>query len=536
MVSGKLKMQSTLVSLFRRGAPKNIRTKLLRDIVSLVIITTLILISIIFYQSKKLQQQISQSIILDTTSVVKGRFSRFIEPIEAYISFSSQWGKNGFYERLSDKQFTSIFMPMMEAYPHISAVILANSKGEEFFLHHTGDNWSSTRLEIRKDKTIKHWQGWIDPSQPPQSKEVVVDYDPRNRPWFTGALEKKSGEIAWTEPYLFFTAKQIGITASTSWKDKQGVDWVFAIDLIEDDLLNFLNELEAGQGGHIILVGRDGSIVAHNQATRNLQIESFTPITRAMELWNDGKWQETSSLQFIEDNHRWWAGFSLLNANNPSPWVVVIVPEKEIMGNLQQKWRRMGAFVIVVLAAGIFFAMRVVSKYSYQLRDLPRQNIDRHNINNDLLALIAAGESSTLEFKSTMRTNLKTGKKGKEIELAWLKAVVAFMNSDGGILLIGVADDGTIRGIGEDDFANEDKIGLHFKSLISHHIGPEFARFIRMKITTIDDQMVLIVECERVRKPIFLTVGKNEDFFVRSGPSNVKMTMSQMVKYLEERQ
>ncbi len=525
-----------LPSLFQRGAPRNIRSKLLRDIITLVIVTILVLTAIIFYQSQKLQKQVSETIITETTEVVKRRFSRFIEPIEAYISVGSQWGQKGFYEGLSDQKLTAIFIPMMEAYPHISGIILANSNGEEFFLHRNKTTWSSTRLEIRPDKTIKHWQGWIDVNSPPQKKDIIVEYDPRNRPWFKGALAKGLNETAWTDPYLFFTAQQIGVTASTSWQDKKGVDWVFAIDLLQEDLLKFLNELDAGRGGHIILVERDGSIVAHNQAAESLEIKSFAPITRAMELWNTEQRKTISPLQFMVDNHRWWAGFSLLNDNDSSSWVVVIVPETEIVGNLKQRWQQIGALVFVILGIAIMMATRVVAKYSYQLRDLPQQNINRHNIKNDLLALIKAGESATLEFKSTMRTNLRTGKPGKEIELAWLKGVVSFMNADGGILLIGVTDTGIICGIGEDDFTNEDKVSLHFKSLITHHIGPEFARFIRMKIVTIDDKMVLIIECERVRKPIFLTVGKNEDFFVRSGPANIKMSMSQMIKYLEERQ
>lgn len=180
-------------------------------------------------------------------------------------------------------------------------------------------------------------------------------------------------------------------------------------------------------------------------------------------------------------------------------------------------------------------AWRLVSKYSYQLRDLPRQNISDANYENEVLALIDAGESASLEFKSTLRRNLKTGKDGMEIAVAWMKTVVALMNSDGGILLIGVDDDGNIIGTDADEFENEDKCRLHFKNLVNHHIGPEFNRFIHLKVRDVQGKVVLVVECERVRKPVFLTMGKNEDFYVRSGPSSLKLSMSQMVKYLEER-
>ena len=71
--------------------------------------------------------------------------------------------------------------------------------------------------------------------------------------------------------------------------------------------------------------------------------------------------------------------------------------------------------------------------------------------------LIRYGESPNLEFKSTLRTNLKTGKAGKEIELAWLKSVVGFLNTDGGVLLIGVNDGGEVVSIAADQFENDDK-------------------------------------------------------------------------------
>ena len=205
------------------------------------------------------------------------------------------------------------------------------------------------------------------------------------------------------------------------------------------------------------------------------------------------------------------------------------------MGNVKKQWFRIAIAAIMILAAGILMALLLVRKYSYQLRDLPQQKIHNHDFENELFSLIAAGESASLEFKSTVRMNLKTGKNGKEIELAWLKNVVAFMNSDGGILLIGVDDDGKIVGIEADGFSNNDKCRLHCKNLINTHIGPEFSRFIHLKIHQVEGKTIVVIECERVRKPVFLTVGKNEDFYIRSGPSSLKLSMSQMAKYLDER-
>ncbi len=56
--------------------------------------------------------------------------------------------------------------------------------------------------------------------------------------------------------------------------------------------------------------------------------------------------------------------------------------------------------------------------------------------------VIAAGESSSVEFKSTSRINLFTGERDDKIELAIARTVAGFLNGDGGILVIGVDDNG----------------------------------------------------------------------------------------------
>jgi predicted HTH transcriptional regulator len=137
-----------------------------------------------------------------------------------------------------------------------------------------------------------------------------------------------------------------------------------------------------------------------------------------------------------------------------------------------------------------------------------------------------------VEFKSTVRTNLKTGKPGKEIEFAWLKAVVAFLNSSGGTLLIGVDDSGRIVGIEPDGFENADKCQLHLKNLINQHIGAEYSSFIQITLVDVDGMTVVLVECSPAREPVFLKIGKNEEFYIRSGPSSIKLSPSQTVSYV----
>jgi hypothetical protein len=110
-----------------------------------------------------------------------------------------------------------------------------------------------------------------------------------------------------------------------------------------------------------------------------------------------------------------------------------------------------------------------------------------------------------------------------------------FMNSEGGTLLIGVNDDSGLEGIEADGFESDDKCRLHLKNLLNQHIGAEFSRYIDCDLQTINGKTIVVITCEKVSGPVFLAVGKNEDFFIRSGPSSIRLSMSKMVKYLQQR-
>jgi predicted HTH transcriptional regulator len=188
-----------------------------------------------------------------------------------------------------------------------------------------------------------------------------------------------------------------------------------------------------------------------------------------------------------------------------------------------------------ILGIALLLSYLLVLKYGRQLKDRPSHALDEGKLDDSIRALIDQGESENLEFKSTMRMNLKSGKFGKEVEFAWLKTVVAFLNTNGGTLLIGVDDNGIIQGLDADDFENDDKCRLHFKNLISQHIGLEFSEFIEFDLKSTEGKTIGVVHCSRANAPVFLKHGRDEDFFIRSGPASLKLSVSQVLKYLKQR-
>ena len=109
------------------------------------------------------------------------------------------------------------------------------------------------------------------------------------------------------------------------------------------------------------------------------------------------------------------------------------------------------------------------------------------------------------------------------IELSVLKTVIAFLNTEGGTLLVGVNDGGDIAGVdGEIDkfYKNRDKFLLHFKNLIKAKIGEEFYPFIEHKLTRVEGKYILLVECKKSQSPCYLN---NKEFYVRTNPATGKL-------------
>jgi type I restriction enzyme, R subunit len=155
--------------------------------------------------------------------------------------------------------------------------------------------------------------------------------------------------------------------------------------------------------------------------------------------------------------------------------------------------------------------------------------------------LIKRGESKTLEFKSTLRWNLKENRQDdKFITHAVLKTVAAFLNTDGGDLLIGVADDGAIVGIEADRLDNDDKFMRHLAQVVRNGMGDRAGTCIDPKVQLVQDKGVCVISCQRSPEPVFLKWKGLEataegDFFVRSGPGTVRLPPDSAKEYIRTR-
>ena len=149
--------------------------------------------------------------------------------------------------------------------------------------------------------------------------------------------------------------------------------------------------------------------------------------------------------------------------------------------------------------------------------------------------LLSAGETDTVEYKSTLRTNLHTGGVDEKMSLAVLKTLAGFLNAKGGTLMIGVADDGKVVGLSADSFASEDKMALHLVNLIRDRIGDLLLPYIHPHFDEQEGDRVMVVHCEAGPKAAFVKDGAAHRFYVRGANATAELSGNVVTDYVKVR-
>ncbi|MCF5709969.1 HAMP domain-containing protein [Pseudomonas syringae] len=100
-------------------------------------------------------------------------------------------------------------------------------------------------------------------TQPPD--DMPGDYDPRTRPWYTGAIA--AGKTTLTEPYLDAVTKGLIVTIATPVKAASGVSGVVGGDLSLETLVKMISSLRLHNDGYAFLVDANGRILVHPDAS-----------------------------------------------------------------------------------------------------------------------------------------------------------------------------------------------------------------------------------------------------------------------------
>jgi serine/threonine protein kinase len=161
----------------------------------------------------------------------------------------------------------------------------------------------------------------------------------------------------------------------------------------------------------------------------------------------------------------------------------------------------------------------------------------------DIERLLASDESAELEFKASLREPVDRnpadkrplGELRKAVEHEVIETLAAFLNTDGGTLIIGVKDDRTIVGV-EVDYPwvksrSRDGWCLTFDHLVTHQLGAEVMEFINLQLQPWSDHTIAVIRCEPRPEPTWV----GDELYVRCIASTEKLSTRHAIAWWRQR-
>ncbi len=305
--------------------------------------------------------------------------------------------------------------------------------------------------------------------------------------------------------------------------------------MAEQGMITFVSD--TGEQQFFPLLSADASAAAstsHERGRAGIE-NGWSSDLVAAELEKHTVNQRQAIFQLEDGRRHFWVKLSPAYTQTDFKWLAIIKPEVELLAGIGIRsawinWALIGMIGINVLTF-LYYYLRYSRRYYFT---------------NQIKDIIKNGESAGLEFKSSLRYDLKEKQLNKALEGAILKSVAAFNNTDGGLLIIGVSDDARVLGL-QDDYstlkkADKDGFELHLRALISQAYGEHFAaRRVEIFFPVLENKEVCVVKVKKGRNALYTSVvdkngTKLEKFYIRMGNSSREIEkLSDIVDYQNQR-
>ena len=189
------------------------------------------------------------------------------------------------------------------------------------------------------------------------------------------------------------------------------------------------------------------------------------------------------------------------------------------------------------LGSGLALVLDSVESLSEKSRE--RSHLLKRQLTDQLPLIVAAGESETTEFKESLRWDVKEGRVNKALERVIAKSLAGFMNHQGGNLLIGLSDDGIVKGIEADcnSLKNKNRDGFEraLMDLVNNQLGGSAGTLVHLQFLECEGYTICWVIVDAATEPVYLKDGNISRYFVRLGNSTRELDVREAQNHFAHR-
>jgi adenylate cyclase len=219
-------------------------------------------------------------------------------------------------------------------------------------------------------------------SQPVGQASAAATYDPRVRPWFKDAVERKNLFIS--NPYIYATTGLPGITIAMPFHANGQLAGVLAIDILLDSLSNYLKERPVSAHSISVIVDREGLVVAHPDGRQALKREVSGGLSRVRlnELSDPlpamafglRSAHKRNQFTFSHQGEEYVAMFSPFPPEFGKAWdVVIVAPLEDFVGEWKSNNRKLLGFGLAAIALQVLLIYALSRRIARPLELLEAQ-------------------------------------------------------------------------------------------------------------------------------------------------------------------
>jgi len=352
-----------------------------------------------FYTSRKIVWTLSDTILDQTRDLAELKVQVFFGLISGINTGTAVRLENGLISWQDWDALRLFLLPMLQRVPQVAGAGVGDSEGNAYNLVRFGTRWRSQEVQpsVWGNRTL--WKEWTPYGQLVREWWETSDYDPRQRPWFTGAVARASGVLPdesvgesglrpfWTPPYRFFTSGEYGLTVATRvpWTNRLDAVVYFDVDLADLDV--FMVESQPSAHGFVLVLNQDLQVVAWPGSGEYARTNLFTgeggvdlavgKLPDLAKLLNDWKaaGQPADMVDYGErDGRKIWMALRSLTVADTQFLVLVAVPEEDILGEARRERQRTAALLALGLIASVGLAFWLAAVFARPISSLVRRS------------------------------------------------------------------------------------------------------------------------------------------------------------------
>ncbi len=189
---------------------------------------------------------------------------RHLDPAEQSVEVTARLIDGGLLDQ-AEPGLEQYLYTQLAVMPQTTGVFVGYPDGSFVFVSRNGEGYRTKRITAGETRSVVVTELDAD-FEPLAVEHPSDDYDPRTRPWYELAVG--SDAVAWTDPYVFFTSRRPGVTASRAVLDADGeVQAVVGVDVELDGLTEFIDQLAVSANGEAFIVSGDTVVAAPSRYT-----------------------------------------------------------------------------------------------------------------------------------------------------------------------------------------------------------------------------------------------------------------------------